>query len=1082
MAALTSFSWDGNADPGQSFNFLRLNFDESIAHTLSASEVTVVGDAILSPTNSILLSGSSALFLNFTLNDQTTGTFTVAIAANAFSPALGDDIFLEVSWDASNSVTVVEGVVGIPVALTASTTSTYPNQTVTITATFDQSVTGLLLSDFSTSAGTLSNLQGSGTTWTVDLALPATGTGTATVTLAADSVTVGGLGNVEGTVGVSYAPQAPTLTSAASSGFNGQDVELTITFPATPTGFAIGDLSTTGGTLSNLTVDPNDNKIYTADLTLPTSGTSSVTVTLAANSVQPPNTAATATISHEPLSAITITPSETSGYNSDVVRFTALFPVSVSNFVIGDLETTNGTLSNLQGSGVSWTFDLTLPATGTGTAVVSLPAGSVTPLNALATAAAVSYGPITPVITRSASAGYNGQVIGMEIDFPVAPTGFAIGDLSTTAGTLGNLQGSGTAWTFDLTLPTSGTGTATVSITAGSVTPNNVAASAQVQHEPITATITASVARVLIGTNFTFNVQLNYAVTGIDTADFSVDNGTIEGVTGSGDYWEVEVTAPATGAGTITITMRANAAAEGSASATGSTEWISEDPNAPVIAQVAEQNILIDTPYQLRVGITNDPEDAYAFGDLEGYGAYWDATENELVVEGHPEEPVSGKRYTIHAVKGEFQREREVIYNVIPAAPVIESFGPFTAYKGYGFRVQINIQNNPSTVIARGPWLFLKSEKNEEGVLISGDVPDRNFRVDSENIVVLASNSAAEVTEQGIVNLSSGTPPAMSVTSEVDINSIRFSWSLVPNALSYAYRYKLTSAMNYGEWESLGNVSEVNVEELERGTSYDFQFRVDSPWIGDSVNITETPDVEIALDTFVPPNVPSATRGYIGVTASFNGDTLYLMESRDTPNTRTHLTQYSLVNFTPTGSPTRAAVTSLASGGALGISGIAYRSSSLMYIHQSGGLRSVSPNGGASSLVFNFPVDNTYVEVAVAYDAGIWSTGHAGSGTEVAEVYNNNGVELRDFSIAGYGSVVGIDLNGGVLYVLFSDGEIHAWNTVNGTKRDEVYDTELTLHSSGQAGDLCVLDDALNLYMFIVSGGFNITKLTISKT
>ena len=697
-------------------------------------------------------------FFRYSGNNWRVGFFLPSLGGGTVTVTVREDAVTQGNDETTATFNWGDGPAGIPVTLTANPSSTYPNQTVTITAEFDQSVTGLLLSDFSTSAGTLSNLQGSGTTWTVDLALPATGTGTATVTLAADAVTVGGLGNVEATVDVDYDPQVPTLTAASASGFNGQDIELTVTFPATPTGFALGDLSTTGGTLSNLTVDPTDDKIYTVDLTLPTSGTGSATVTLAANSVQPPNAAATVTVSHEPVSAITITPSETSGYNSEVVNFATLFPVAVTNFVIGDLATTAGTLSNLQGSGTTWTFDLTLPASGTGTAVVSLPAGTVTPLNALATAAGVSYGPITPVITPSASAGYNGQVIEVHIVFPTTPTGFVIGDLDTTAGTLSNLQGSGTAWTADLTLPASGTGTATVSIPAGSVTPNNAAASGNVNYEPITATITPSVATVLIATNFTFNVQLNYAVTGIDTADFSVDNGTIEDVTGSGDYWEVEVTAPATGAGTITITMRANAAAEGSASATGSTEWIAEDPDAPVIDMVAEQNILVDTNYQLRVGITNEPEEAYAIGELEGYSTDWNAGDTQIIIKGRPDRLVSGKRYTIFAKKGEFERQREVIYSVIPTSPLIEDFGPFTAFKRIPFSEEILIRNNPSTVIATGPWVGLRADKSENGAIVSGVPPDQDFTIDMENIRVIASNAGGENMREGVINISTDIP------------------------------------------------------------------------------------------------------------------------------------------------------------------------------------------------------------------------------------------------------------------------------------------------------------------------------------
>ena len=104
MASLTSYAWQGNANPGNEFNFLRLDFDEAVTG-LTNAEVTVTGDASFS---GILISSLTALFLRFELNDQTTGTFSFTIAASALSPALDADISLTISWDASNAITITE--------------------------------------------------------------------------------------------------------------------------------------------------------------------------------------------------------------------------------------------------------------------------------------------------------------------------------------------------------------------------------------------------------------------------------------------------------------------------------------------------------------------------------------------------------------------------------------------------------------------------------------------------------------------------------------------------------------------------------------------------------------------------------------------------------------------------------------------------------------------------------------------------------------------------------------------------------------------------------------------------------------
>lgn len=58
-----------------------------------------------------------------------------------------------------------------------------------------------------------------------------------------------------------------TITSSASTLKAGETATLTFTFSETPSGFAASDITSTGGTLSGLTVDSGDNKVYTATFT-----------------------------------------------------------------------------------------------------------------------------------------------------------------------------------------------------------------------------------------------------------------------------------------------------------------------------------------------------------------------------------------------------------------------------------------------------------------------------------------------------------------------------------------------------------------------------------------------------------------------------------------------------------------------------------------------------------------------------------------------------------------------------------------------------------------------------------------------
>ena len=117
-----------------------------------------------------------------------TGTATVSIAEDALTP-LNVAASVEVTY-APATMTVV-----------ATPASGETGGTISIGITLGRSET-LTLSDIMTSAGSLSNLQGSGKNWSVTLTLPASGSGTATVTVSPDFFTAG-------MVSVAYAASAP---------------------------------------------------------------------------------------------------------------------------------------------------------------------------------------------------------------------------------------------------------------------------------------------------------------------------------------------------------------------------------------------------------------------------------------------------------------------------------------------------------------------------------------------------------------------------------------------------------------------------------------------------------------------------------------------------------------------------------------------------------------------------------------------------------------------------------------------------------------------------------------------------------
>ena len=168
-------------------------------------------------------------------------------------------------------------------------------------------------------------------------------------------------------------PGTPSITitaSEVSDGDTSSDSSLSLTFTtsASTTDFAAGDVSVSGGTLSNFS---GSGTTYTATFTPTAQGATTIDVassTFTDASTGADNTAATQfnwTYSTAP--TITITAAEVSdgGTSSDSslsLTFTA--SQSTTNFAAGDVVVSGGTLSNFSGSGTTYTATFTPSAEG----------------------------------------------------------------------------------------------------------------------------------------------------------------------------------------------------------------------------------------------------------------------------------------------------------------------------------------------------------------------------------------------------------------------------------------------------------------------------------------------------------------------------------------------------------------------------------------------------------------------------------------------------------------------------------------------------------------------------------------------
>jgi hypothetical protein len=317
----------------------------------SASEV------FLTPT-------TSNNFANWSYVFSTPGTYTVHAVATD-----------KAGNTASSSQSVTLTASPIP---TLATTATSPTNATSIpfTVTFSESVTGFTSSGVNVTNGSVTNFTGTGASYSFDVT--PTADGTVTVQVPANAATDGSSNPNPASNTISIVsqttPPAPTISSTASNPTNLTSIPITVTFTESVTGFTSSDVSVTNGTISGFS---GSGTTYTFNVAPTASGTVTVDVPagVATDAAGNPNTAATQfSITAQPTPpTATLATTVTSPTNDNPIAYTVNFSESVTGFTSSGVTVTNGTVSNFQGSGASYSFNV-IP-TANGNVVVKVPAG-----------------------------------------------------------------------------------------------------------------------------------------------------------------------------------------------------------------------------------------------------------------------------------------------------------------------------------------------------------------------------------------------------------------------------------------------------------------------------------------------------------------------------------------------------------------------------------------------------------------------------------------------------------------------------------------------------------------------------------
>ena len=522
-----------------------------------------------------------ALVRNLTYENSNAGN-AIGQASRTLSITLNDG---DGGTSAAAAVQVaIQETIAPTATISISDTALKIGDTATVTITFSEAVSGLTLADLSVANGSLSGLASAdgGITWTAILT-PSSNVSDASNLITLDNSGVSDLAGNAGsgtTDSNNYAidtlrPTA-TIVVADSALRAGETSLVTITFSEAVSGFTVADLSVANGSLSGLasadggitwtaTLTPGSNVSDTSNLiTLDNTGVTD----MAGNSGSGTTSSNNYAIDTQRPTA-TIVVADSALRIGETTTVTITFSEAVSGFTLADLSVANGALSGLASAdgGVTWTATLTpdssvsdtsnlitLDNTGVTDAAGNSGSGTTSSNNY-----AIDTQRPTATIVVADSALRIGETTTVTITFSEAVSAFTLADLSVANGTLSGLASAdgGITWTATLT-PSSNVSDASNLVTldntgvidvagnvgSGTTDSNNYAIDTQ---RP-TAVITVADTTLTVGETTTVTITFNEAVTGLSTADLTVANGSLGGLSSAdgGVTWTATLT-PASG-------------------------------------------------------------------------------------------------------------------------------------------------------------------------------------------------------------------------------------------------------------------------------------------------------------------------------------------------------------------------------------------------------------------------------------------------------------------------------------------------------------------------------------------------------
>ncbi|MYM69365.1 DUF4347 domain-containing protein [Pseudoduganella sp. FT55W] len=527
--------------------------------TLSISDFTATGGTLGATINAT--ANPRVFTVEFTPNAGVSGLLgSVSLAAGSYTDLAGNN------GGGATSGVITINTLGPSVLITSDAATLKTGETANITFTFSSPPSGFAAGDIVATGGTISSLTNLGGGVYSALFTPGTNvSAAASITVTGGSYTdsFGNQGGSGVTPVILVDTRAPTLaiTSNMSAVKDGDTATITFTFSEAPIGFVAGDVSTSGGTLSGLTVTANP-LVYTAQFTPNSgvaSGTASITVASGAYTDLAGNNGTAGTspsISIDTLAPATtgtgVSFSNDTGIsNSDLVTRTAsqtLTGTLSASLLAGEVvqvSLDHGTtwVNATAGSGASantWSLSgRTLTASDTVQVRVNDAAGN----HGTVFSTAYTFDNTAPTVTVTSDLGAlrAGQTATLTFSFSEAPYNFSASSLTVSGGTVSGLAATADPkiYTAIFTPSASQSGvTATAQVKANGyidAAGNSGQASAVV---PITINttlptllITSNDVALKAGETATLTFTFSTPPTGFAAADINYSNGTLSGFT-----------------------------------------------------------------------------------------------------------------------------------------------------------------------------------------------------------------------------------------------------------------------------------------------------------------------------------------------------------------------------------------------------------------------------------------------------------------------------------------------------------------------------------------------------------------------